>query len=203
MTLRTSSPRRAKSADRMEGQCGRWGSLRHCRSYHSRHEPQHAFSVEVQPEYLAGQSGPAQDDYQFAYTVTVTNQGTVAAQLISRHWVISDAPGHTQEVKGLGVVGRQPLLQPGESFQYTSGCPCVRPRAPCTAFTSGRTEKHSKCLSRCSCWKPQALAPPAPPGCEGAALNAPLDHRNAELEHLLAWLDPSAAWPSATCGCCT
>ena len=84
--------------------------------------PKHAFSVEVQPEYLAGQSDPAQDDYQFAYTVTVINQGTVAAQLISRHWVISDALGHTQEVKGLGVVGRQPLLQPGESFQYTSGC---------------------------------------------------------------------------------
>ena len=75
--------------------------------------PKHAFSVEVQPEYLAGQSDPAQDDYQFAYTVTVINQGTVAAQLISRHWVISDALGHTQEVKGLGAVGRQPLLQPG------------------------------------------------------------------------------------------
>ena len=84
--------------------------------------PKHAFSVEVQPEYLAGQSDPAQDDYQFAYTVTVINQGTVAAQLISRHWVISDALGHTQEVKGLGVVGHQPLLGPGESFQYTSGC---------------------------------------------------------------------------------
>ena len=89
--------------------------------------PKHAFSVEVQPEYLAGQSDPAQDDYQFAYTVTVINQGTVAAQLISRHWVISDALGHTQEVKGLGVVGRQPLLQPGESFQYTSGFPLRTP----------------------------------------------------------------------------
>ena len=60
--------------------------------------------------------------YGFAYTVTITNTGDVAAQLISRHWIISDARGHTEEVKGLGVVGQQPLLRPGESFQYTSGC---------------------------------------------------------------------------------
>jgi len=60
--------------------------------------------------------------FSFAYTITITNGGTVAAQLISRHWTISDALGHTEEVKGLGVVGEQPLLQPGESYQYTSGC---------------------------------------------------------------------------------
>ena len=59
--------------------------------------------------------------YAFAYTVTITNTGDVAAQLISRHWVIIDANGHAEEVKGLGVVGHQPLLKPGESFQYSSG----------------------------------------------------------------------------------
>ncbi|MBS0340998.1 MAG: Co2+/Mg2+ efflux protein ApaG [Proteobacteria bacterium] len=60
--------------------------------------------------------------YTFAYTITVTNNGTVPAQLISRHWVIDDAAGHRQEVKGLGVIGQQPLIPPGESFRYTSGC---------------------------------------------------------------------------------
>ena len=78
--------------------------------------------VEVQPEYLADQSDPRQALYTFAYTITVTNTGEVPAQLISRHWLITDAGGMTEEVKGLGVVGHQPLLKPGESFQYTSGC---------------------------------------------------------------------------------
>ena len=79
------------------------------------------FSCEVFPEYLPEQSAPEQGLYGFSYTVTVTNTGEVPAQLISRHWVISDANGHTEEVKGLGVVGQQPLLKPGEAFQYTSG----------------------------------------------------------------------------------
>lgn len=89
--------------------------------------PKHAFTVEVQPQYMPQESAPGQGIYRFAYTVTVTNTGAVAAQLVARHWVISDAQGHTQEVRGLGVVGRQPLLQPGESFQYTSGCPLRTP----------------------------------------------------------------------------
>ncbi len=84
--------------------------------------PKYQFSVEVQPQYLPEQSEPARELYGFAYTITVHNTGEVAAQLISRHWIISDARGHTEEVKGLGVVGQQPLLQPGEAFQYTSGC---------------------------------------------------------------------------------
>lgn len=78
--------------------------------------------IDVQPQYVADQSNPLHKVFAFAYTVTVTNTGTVAAQLISRHWVIQDESGHTDEVKGLGVVGQQPLLRPGESFQYTSGC---------------------------------------------------------------------------------
>ena len=83
--------------------------------------PKYQFSCEVLPRYLPEQSAPEQAVYGFAYTVTITNTGDMAAQLISRHWVISDANGHTEEVKGLGVVGHQPLLKPGELFEYTSG----------------------------------------------------------------------------------
>lgn len=79
-------------------------------------------SVEVQPRYLPEQSSPKDRIYTFAYTVTVTNVAKVAIQLIARHWLINDAAGRTQEVKGLGVIGQQPLLAPGESFRYTSGC---------------------------------------------------------------------------------
>jgi ApaG protein len=80
------------------------------------------FEVSVSTQYIAEQSDPQEDSYAFSYTITVNNTGTVSAQLISRHWVIVDASGHTEEVKGLGVVGHQPLLKPGESFQYSSGC---------------------------------------------------------------------------------
>jgi ApaG protein len=80
------------------------------------------FRVEVEPQFLPEQSMPAQGLYSFAYTITITNSGEVPAQLISRHWIIANAAGETEEVKGLGVVGQQPLLKPGESFQYTSGC---------------------------------------------------------------------------------
>ena len=79
-------------------------------------------SVQVEPRYLAEQSSPKDNIYTFSYTITVTNTGTVATQLIARHWLINDATGHPQEVKGLGVIGQQPLLAPGESFRYTSGC---------------------------------------------------------------------------------
>ena len=80
------------------------------------------FEVSVTSQYIAEQSDPQEDSYAFAYTITVNNSGSVPAQLISRHWVIVDASGHTEEIKGLGVVGHQPLLKPGESFQYSSGC---------------------------------------------------------------------------------
>jgi len=78
--------------------------------------------VEVATDYLPEQSDPAADRFVFSYTITIINAGNVAAQLISRHWVITDADGRVQEVRGLGVVGQQPLLQPGEKFEYSSGC---------------------------------------------------------------------------------
>jgi ApaG protein len=84
-------------------------------------------SVRVGTAYLAEQSDPSADRYVFAYTITIANDGTVAAQLISRHWLITDAHNATQEVKGLGVVGEQPLLRPGESFEYTSGTALATP----------------------------------------------------------------------------
>jgi len=83
----------------------------------------YAVEIEVTPQYLADQSSPDDGVYAFAYTVKITNEGTVPVQLISRHWMIDDAMGRRQEVKGLGVVGHQPLLRPGEQFEYTSGCP--------------------------------------------------------------------------------
>lgn len=82
--------------------------------------PQHQFAVHVRPEYLPAQSSPLENAYVFSYTITISNTGSVAAQLISRHWEIEDAFGDTQVVDVLGVVGHQPLLQPGEAFQYVS-----------------------------------------------------------------------------------
>ncbi len=79
------------------------------------------------PQYLADQSDPDQHRHVFAYTITVTNTGGTPAQLIARHWIITDADGKVEEVRGLGVVGHQPLLQPGERFQYTSGCVLTTP----------------------------------------------------------------------------
>ena len=79
-------------------------------------------TVSVEPRFLVDQSSPDDGIYTFSYTITVTNVATEAVQLIARHWLINDASGHTQEVKGLGVIGQQPLLAPGESFRYTSGC---------------------------------------------------------------------------------
>lgn len=83
--------------------------------------PKYQFRVEVQPRFLLEQSAPQQGLYVFAYTVKIINTGEVTAQLISRTWNVNDANGHTQKVKGLGVVGQQPLLKPGDTFEYTSG----------------------------------------------------------------------------------
>lgn len=81
------------------------------------------YEISVVPKavYIDDQSDPAKNQYVFAYTITLTNTGNVPAQLISRHWIITDANSKVLEVKGLGVVGQQPLLKPGESFEYTSG----------------------------------------------------------------------------------
>ena len=83
--------------------------------------PKYQLTCVVTPQYVPQQSSPPDSVYGFAYTVTITNSGSVAAQLISRHWEIVDSNGHVEEVKGLGVVGHQPLLKPGESFEYSSG----------------------------------------------------------------------------------
>ena len=83
--------------------------------------PLHAIQVIVTTRYLEDQSIPEDDRYVFAYTIRIHNLGEVAARLVSRHWVITDANGKVQEVRGDGVVGEQPWLQPGEHFEYTSG----------------------------------------------------------------------------------
>lgn len=78
--------------------------------------------VTVDSRYVAEQSSPAERRYVFAYTVKIANEGDRAAQLKSRHWIITDGAGHVEEVRGPGVVGKQPRLAPGEQFEYTSGC---------------------------------------------------------------------------------
>lgn len=78
------------------------------------------FTCNVKVAYLEEQSQPSADVFAFAYTIEIVNSGDVTAQLVARHWVITDARGHTEEVRGLAVVGHQPLLKPGESFEYTS-----------------------------------------------------------------------------------
>jgi ApaG protein len=83
--------------------------------------------VRVQSHYLTEQSSPRQERYEFAYTVTISNEGTRSAQLRTRHWVITDARGTVEEVRGDGVVGKQPRLMPGQSFQYTSSCALATP----------------------------------------------------------------------------
>jgi ApaG protein len=87
----------------------------------------YAFAVTVKTAYLEDQSKPDESRYAFSYTVTITNVGSIAAQLISRHWVIKNDLGEIQEVKGLGVIGAQPLLDANESFDYTSGTVLTTP----------------------------------------------------------------------------
>ena len=87
--------------------------------------PTYRLDVTVKTRHLPEQSDPSESRYVFAYTITITNGGSVPTQVISRHWIITDAHAHVEEVKGLGVVGQQPLLAPGESFEYTSGSALV------------------------------------------------------------------------------
>ena len=79
------------------------------------------FTCDVRVQYLAEQSQPPEGPFAFAYTVTIRNSGDVTAQLVARHWTVSDADGGVEQVRGLAVVGHQPLLKPGEAFEYTSG----------------------------------------------------------------------------------
>lgn len=81
----------------------------------------HDIKIEVASRFLSEESAPEDKRYVFAYTITLTNQGTMPARLLNRHWIITDADNRVQEVRGEGVVGEQPLLQPGELYQYTSG----------------------------------------------------------------------------------
>ena len=90
-------------------------------------EKLYEIEVNAATQYLADQSDESAGRYVFAYTIMIHNTGAVAAQLISRHWIITDAQGMVQEVRGLGVVGAQPLLQPGERFEYTSGASIATP----------------------------------------------------------------------------
>ena len=90
-------------------------------------DTKHQITVQAEVAFIPDQSDADQRRYVFAYRITITNTGTVASQLISRHWIITDADGHVEEVKGEGVVGEQPLLHPNESFEYTSGTRIATP----------------------------------------------------------------------------
>jgi ApaG protein len=83
--------------------------------------------VHVESEYAAERSQPSQNQWFFLYTITIANEGRETVQLLTRHWVITDASGRIEEVTGPGVVGKQPILKPGDSFTYTSGCPLGTP----------------------------------------------------------------------------
>jgi ApaG protein len=84
-------------------------------------------TIDVRSSYVPERSDPAGEQWLFAYWVRISNRGAETVQLISRHWVISDAHGEVEEVRGLGVIGQQPILAPGESFEYTSFCPLTTP----------------------------------------------------------------------------
>ena len=84
-------------------------------------------TVSARTTHIPGQSDEAKNRYVFAYTITIVNSGSVAARLVSRHWIITDSENHTQEVRGLGVVGEQPLLKPQQSYEYTSATAIATP----------------------------------------------------------------------------
>lgn len=84
-------------------------------------DTKHDIQVNVKSFYIKEQSNPAENHYVFAYTVNIQNNGSVAARLLSRHWIITDSDGKTHEVTGEGVIGEQPYLSPGDTFEYTSG----------------------------------------------------------------------------------
>ena len=87
-----------------------------------------SFTCSVKAAYLPEQSKLPDGPFAFSYTVSITNSGDIPAQLVARHWVVTDAAGHVEEVRGLAVVGHQPLLKPGESFEYTSWTQLATPQ---------------------------------------------------------------------------
>ncbi|MEM9102408.1 MAG: Co2+/Mg2+ efflux protein ApaG [Pseudomonadota bacterium] len=91
-----------------------------------KNDPYH-FDIDVQTEYIQDQSEPEESRFVFAYTISIENAGTKSAMLLNRHWIITDANGETVEVKGQGVVGQQPLIEPGQRFEYTSGAVLTTP----------------------------------------------------------------------------
>ena len=99
---------------RLSGGAGKYVEIMNERS-------EHLINIGVETVYLPDQSAPAANRYAFAYTITIRNEGGSAARLLNRHWIITDANGKVQEVRGEGVVGEQPYLRPGEGFRYTSG----------------------------------------------------------------------------------
>jgi ApaG protein len=99
--------------------------------------------VRVEPKFLTSQSRPEDNKFFWAYTIHLENRGAETVTLLSRHWIITDAAGHKQEVKGDGVVGETPTLRPGESFQYTSGCPLAT-ASGIMAGSYGMTTKHGE-----------------------------------------------------------
>jgi ApaG protein len=110
-----------------------------------------SFSCSVSTQFLTEQSDPVQGVYAFAYTVAIRNTGLQPAQLIGRHWVITDAAGHTEEVRGLGVVGHQPRLEPGERFEYTSWTRLATPH--------GRMRGTFFCISEDARWFEAPIEP--------------------------------------------
>jgi ApaG protein len=90
-------------------------------------QERHRMRIDVQTDYLPAQSSPEAQRYVFSYTITIRNTGSEPARLLNRHWIITDADGKVQEVRGEGVVGEQPYLRPGESYRYTSGTMIATP----------------------------------------------------------------------------
>jgi ApaG protein len=93
----------------------------------SSHATTQGISVTVDARFAPEHSAPARRHWFFLYTITIANESDVTVQLVSRHWIITDEDGHVEEVRGPGVVGEQPVLMPGERFEYTSGCPLTTP----------------------------------------------------------------------------
>jgi ApaG protein len=84
-------------------------------------------NVKVEPRYMADRSDPAEKRFFWAYTVEIANSGGASVQILARHWIITDQNGRREDVRGIGVVGEQPVIEPGSSFTYTSGCPLPTP----------------------------------------------------------------------------